>query len=249
MAPAHADKLRQLLTCPVDWVAIVGERDLGILGHDWVYAVKCCAIGPDEEFIAEDLRRDYGFCDLPNDIEQIVKNVETRIDEIKCFYYSRSGKFSKLKFLRPSEHKKHFRASIQSHEKITRETFNDPAVSLFFRDLRSSEIQKYFFSAVIEIFTRGCADDNFSIEPDFAHILAGSHHERPHLVELWNSLITSHNLRIAVRVSSEIGACQGSAVNHLCIDIHFDSYEAHAYPISANEAQNIMGEINVPFVS
>lgn len=217
--------IRDLCACPVDWKSISGFGEecpdaLELLHYEWVRAIARVSVSSEELKLVETVLFDNDLYEAPDEATRL--NLEARKPAAKALYLNEIGRLGCLQFLRPSVHGKHF--SVAGSKKATKN------VSYFYRDWEPDTFASLFwrwFSDVMcvnEIPTRdGPIDFVFNVDG------------------LWEDFRCGRNFRIALDTFSAIGEQNGDRYHHLAIDFDLGACVAHGYPISAVEAEAIMG--------
>lgn len=216
------DDIRRATECPVNWREEIfpfpdGYDDaLELLHQEWISCIHKTCIDSEEAYFAQGIVAGFE----PDADPDVIKNLLARRESAVKLYMSGIGKLSELKFLRPSEHGKHFAV------KIPTQTLNKQ--SFFYRDLQERTIRDFFW----EWF-----DDAFIFEIDLLT------EERKFLRKVDNilaSLSAGGRARIAVYTVIPIGQMNDQVLNHLALDIDVGVGVVHGYPISREEAVAIM---------
>ena len=217
--------IRALCACPVDWQAIVGFEDecpdaLELLLYEWVRSIARVSVSSEELKLVETVLFDNDLYDLPDEGTRV--NLEERRPLAEDLYLKGIGRLGRLRFLRPSEHGKHF--SIAGPRMAKKN------ISYFNNNWRSSTLSNLFWSWFSDIMSVN------EIPPregpiDFLFDVYG----------LWENFCGGRNFRIAFDTCAEIGRQNGLPFQHLAIDFDLSTSVAHGYPISATEAEDIMG--------
>jgi hypothetical protein len=142
------------------------------------------------------------------------------------------GRLNRVRFVPPGENGKHWKAGWKP-ERVVSDTRLRP--SLFFKDYRPEQLAGAFWSWFAEYFAVefGKADEQ-AIE-----ILSSTTENKG---KLWNQFRTLDNFRIAFDCLANIGASRGHETQLVCFDLHLAAGIAHAYPVSQDEAKDIMAE-------
>jgi hypothetical protein len=143
------EKLNVLRKCPIDWISETGEEEAAnsILQFDWYHCLNERAIA-DEQVTDLDLN---GF-DQELDAEQLrrlIASLELRKCERKHCHEERAGRLARLRFLRPSEHGKHF---IAGAEKVDLQERSRGSISYFYKDYKSADLRATFWSWFFRFF-------------------------------------------------------------------------------------------------
>jgi hypothetical protein len=144
-------------------------------------------------------------------------------------YKSEIGRLGQIKFLRPSEHGKHF--------SITGPKPSSTNISHFCNDWQSGTLANLFWSWFDDMMM----PDNSSLYEDSFNFLRAAG-------PLWDRFCEGRNIRIAIYTSVSIGELNGVALKHLAIDLDLEVKVAHAYPITEAEAKQIMGPFDVRLI-
>jgi len=234
--PRITPEMLEVCACPVDWNSQLGmERNftsaLGALKGDWVKRIAETGVSHQEAEVVAWAIIDHWSDPSDDELPQLIANIRLRRDAAVAVYMKKVGRLAGIKFLRPSEHGKHYSVKV-------RNTRSADAPSIFFRDLESETIATTFWQWF---------DDMFLLDPDSRepwHLPDGQTFLRP-VAALWNRFEEDHQLRIALDTAAPIGERAGESLRHVVIDIHIDTRTAHAYPVSESEAQSIMGALPV----
>ena len=218
-------EIRDLCACAVDWKSISGFGEdcpdaLELLHYEWVRAIARVSVSSEELKLVETVLFDNDLYDAPDEATRL--NLEARKPAATALYLNGIGRLGRLKFVRPSAHGKHF--SISGPKKATKN------ISYFYRDWEPDTIANLFwlwFSDVMCINEVPPRDGpiNFLFNVD----------------ELWDNFCAGRNFRIALDTCSVIGEQNGNRHQHLVIDLDLGACVAHGYPVSAAEAEAIMG--------
>jgi hypothetical protein len=229
--PTVDERIKSLLACPIDWAAVSGVPDLQPrwLLLDWYACLMEVAVSLDEEAVINDMAEFGGLVISDENDEDTVKNIEWRMPEVRRLYAERSERLSYLEFLPPSHDGKHFKPGL-SKDEVVRKTQSGP--SLFFEDHPAAELKKAFW-----IWFDGFFWTSMSLG-DFMKLASEEHPE--YLFDLWKRFGGNHQLRIAMNMRTEIGGSDGGVTSRICFDLHLDARKVHAYPVSEEDAADIM---------
>ncbi len=218
-------EIRDLCTCPVDWKSIDGFGEgrpdaLELLHYEWVRAIAKVSVSSEELKLVETVLFENDLYDPPGESARL--NLEARKPAAEALYLSGIGRLGRMRFLRPSEHGKHF--SIAGPKRKHKN------ISYFYTDWKSDTLANLFWSWFSDMMSLN------DIPPREGPI--------DFLIEanaLWDSFCADRNIRIAIDICSPIGENNGERYHHLAIDLDLDAALAHGYPISTAEAEAIMG--------
>jgi len=223
------DEIRNLCACPVDWMSIDGfgqdcSDALELLLYEWVRAIARVSVSSEELKLVETVLFDNDLYDIPD--ERTRFNLEARKPAAEALYLSGIGRLGSLRFLRPSEHGKHF---LIAGPKMASKN-----ISYFYKNWKSETLANLFWSWFSDIMSLN------EIPPrhgpiDFLFEAYG----------LWDNFCAGRSFRIAVDTCSAIGEQNGEAFQHLAIDLDLSAGIAHGYPVSATEAKDIMAPVPV----
>ena len=116
------EEIRHLCACPIDWKNVSGFGDacsnaLELLHYEWVRAIARVSVSSEELKLVETvLFPDSDLYDAPDEATRL--NLEARKPAAKALYLNEIGRLSRLHFLRPTEHGKHY--SIGGPKKATK---------------------------------------------------------------------------------------------------------------------------------
>lgn len=233
------ETLRQLLACPVDWgnETDTPDRASDILVYDWCYSLEIEGVDREAEY-AQIFLADYENWPIP-DIDNQIKNAQLRRPEALKMYGKRAHRFAELSFMTPSCHDKgkHFRPKL--NRSIINEETRNGAPSLFYCDQPEKEL-KFIFFHWVEVFFSYCRTYH-----DYKKIVNEDSGFHPGESRIWRRFMQVHQARICFDTLVYIGASEGRETRHVCFDIHFSQKVAHAFPISEQQAQAIMGDAPV----
>lgn len=225
------ERIKTLIKCPIDWRRVSGLDDCEPqwLLLDWYASLTEFAVSDDEKAIFSEMA-DSGQFRINDDNESnTLKNIEWRLPEAITSYQAKSGRLSALDFIAPSYHGKHFKLGLE-RGRVVKLSKGGP--SLFFRDISSSDLRAAFWTWFDGFFWTSMSLQEFLEKESTEHSNAE--------FDLWKSLIEDHQLRIAMNARTKIGASNGEVTSRLCFDLHLDSRTVHAYPVSEQEAVDIM---------
>ena len=218
-------EIRELCACPVDWKRINGLGDecsdaLELLHYEWVRAIARVSVSVEELKLVETVLFDNDLYDVPDRATHL--NLRARRPAAEALYLSEIGRLGRLRFLRPSEHGKHF--SQSGPKKATKN------ISHFYCDWESVTLANVFWSWFSDALSvkeepRRSGPIDFQFEVNW----------------LWDNFCFGRNFRIALDTCSAIGEQNGEPFQHLAIDFDLGACVAHGYPISSTEAKAIMG--------
>jgi len=236
---ATVEWLRSKLTCPIDWKAEIGiepelDVSLDLQTWSWFQAIQLHQVR-NEELDAATEFFDFGDLHRASDLKEMKTNLEERHPRMVAEYNRSMGRLHGLKFLPPSYNGKHFVVGATRSDVLKRTRSGGP--SLFFEDINPKALASCFWDCI-----------------DFCFLLVDTpknclHIADPFLREgamnIWNTIRTVHQLRIANNVMRPIGAVDGSEVSVIAFDIDLSAKTVHAYPITEQEGNNIMKEVNI----
>ena len=227
-------KLEGLLRCPVDWANVTGitEYPSDWLLFDWYRCLMDTAVSADEQVAISNMA-DFGELLIGEAQRPVIINIEAHMGHTKELYAARSERLSRLTFLSPSHDGKHFKPNLSRDLAIDR---SRGAASLFFVDHTPEEMKSAFCSWFYEYFglcMRFC--DFYPRDKD-----AYGYSERT--FETWRRFEECSQFRIAFNTRTQIGGVNGEVSRHICFDIALDARRLHAYPVSREEAEQIMHE-------
>jgi hypothetical protein len=228
-------RLRQLLACPPTWYDSSGEDWVTtILELDWYYSLAQHAIDGDDLPFDPYEFEEYAGDEDSVEREHLKKNLEMRRPEAERTFATRAGRLIGLRFMRPSEQKKHFNASW-SHHQVTAESTK--GTSYLFQDFESERLERTFWEFLHLTFMEYLQAPN-----DYEEFVkpGGTLANIPEAA-LWHRFLNTESLRICLDTIRPIGATDGVPTSFLCFDIHFGAKLAHIYPVSEQEAKSIMG--------
>lgn len=222
-------EIRDLCACPIDWKSICGFGDecpdaLELLHYEWVRAIATVSVSSEELQLVETVLFENDLYDAPH--ESTCLNLQARRPAAVDHYLRGIGRLGRMRFLRPSEHGKHF--------SISRPKMVSKNISFFYTDWQSATLANVFWSWFSDMMSLNEIPPRESLI-DF--MLEAS--------SLWDNFCTGRSLRIAVDTCSPIGEQNGEPFHHLAIDLDLTAAVAHGYPISAVEAEAIMGAAGV----
>jgi hypothetical protein len=225
------DKLRELLRCPLDWTSVTNHPFEGsVLEGDWQYAVGAMAVDPDDIPFDEEWIETH-FDDW--DVAHAVDVLTNRRDETIDFYKTKCApRLHKLNFVTPAEHGKHYKIGFSRNQIISR-TRNRP--SLFLENYASADLRQWFWDWFINYF------DWYS-DRHYLHAIMDPDQEEYNEedAKLWRRLLSEPHTRLSWSFDDPIGASKGALTNFICYDIHIDTATAHCYPVSEEDAKEIM---------
>ncbi|MGA9543893.1 MAG: hypothetical protein WBQ85_10005 [Candidatus Sulfotelmatobacter sp.] len=238
-------KLQELVRCPIDWVGVTRQTDAAtsILVFDWYHCWRVLAathyedlddfVDPEEEDLIQ------AFVDhLDGEtMQRLIGDITSRRSNAEQHHSSRAGRLSRLTFLRPSQHGKHFKSGLDQHATI-RESKGE--VSYFFEDEPAATLQTMFWSWFFRYFMAIRTYDDY-----IAMLTEGTSEFRTDHGKIWRSVIDRNSQRSRFRVVAQclrpIGASRGEATNLLCFDVQPDANNAHAFPITLEDSRLVLG--------
>src|ERR1022692_3040781 len=138
----NTKRLRELVACPPTWYDSSGEDWVTtILELDWYHSLAQHAIdGDDLPF------HPYEFEEYAADADayertHFVKNLEIRRSAAEKTFANRAGRLIGLRFMKPSEQKKHFNAVWSEGEAIVE---SSKGTSYLFCDFESEKLERAF---------------------------------------------------------------------------------------------------------
>jgi hypothetical protein len=229
-------RLRQLVACPPTWYDASGEEWVTtILELDWYYSLAQHAIDGDDLPFHPYQFEEYAEDEDPGELEHMTKNLEMRRSMAEKTFANRAGRLIGIRFMRPSEQKKHFNASW-SQDQATAESRK--GTSFLFHDFESERLERTFWEFVHYLFMEHVQEPKDYEE----FVTPGGELANIPEATLWNKFLTKDSLRICLDTIRPIGATDGKPTSFLCFDIHFGAKIAHVYPVSEDEAKGIMGD-------
>lgn len=218
-------EIRDLCACPIDWKSISGFGEecpdaLELLHYEWVRAIAKVSVSGEELKLVETVLFDNDVYDAPDDATRL--NLKARRPAVEALYLSEIGRLGRLRFTRPSANGKHFSAA---GPKMTTKN-----ISYFYRNWKADTLANLFWSWFSDAMSVN------EIPPREGPIAF-----RFEVNGLWDHFRVGRNFRIALDTCSAIGEQNGDRYQHLAIDLDLAACVAHGYPISAAEAEDIMG--------
>ncbi len=214
-------------SCPVPWETLeswsAGANDaLNVLHSEWVRCFAAHAISDEDIWLVQRLTLNPEFYIRSSDEDATVTNILERRHLAEADYMSGIGRLNRIRFLRPSEHGKHYSVSgPKAHP---------GAPSYFYLDAQPQTFARLFWDWF---------DDTFLLETD----LEDGRDELKFLrdvSELWSILKLGRKLRIAVNAAVVVGEQANTPLRHLALDLNLETGVCHAYPITEREAVSIM---------
>jgi hypothetical protein len=151
--------------------------------------------------------------------------------------YNRNGaRLAGLQFVIASKLGKHFIGRLDGAA-IIHQTRHGP--SLFFKDYNETDLRQAFWFWFFDFFYF-CTSLY-----EYREILSKDRSIDHPRYEFWQSFLHNHSIRICFDVNGAVGASAGQETNFICFDVHIDAKVVHAYPVSAAEAVQMMGEGNI----
>jgi hypothetical protein len=157
-------------------------------------------------------------------------NLQSRIDQAKAAYSTRSQRLSRLRFLAPSHDGKHLRQHLE-RQAILAHSGTGP--SIFFKDYTPEQIKEAFWEWFLQFFDTGhsleeyCERNENVIDDDETEIV-------------WKKFERENQFRIAIKCKRAVGAVLGEESRFICLDIGLAASVVHTYPISEGEALGLM---------
>ncbi len=224
------------MKCPPTWYDNSGDEWVTtILELDWYHSLAQHAIdGTDLPFQPWEFD-EYAGDENATEREQMSKNLEMRRPEAEKTFAKRAGRLVGLRFLQPSEQKKHFNPSW-SQERATAESVK--GISYLFHNFDSQKLERRFWEFLHYTFM-----EHMQEPTDYEEFVTpGGELANIPEATLWNNFLSKESLRICLNTLRPIGSTKGKPTSFLCFDIHFGSKEVHVYPVSEPEAKSIMGD-------
>ena len=110
------ERVRQFVTCPPTWYDNSGDQWITtILELDWYYSLARHAIDGDDLPFHPYQFDEYAGDENASELEQMAKNLAMRREDAAKTFSNRAGRLVGLRFMRPSEQRKHFNPSVVSH--------------------------------------------------------------------------------------------------------------------------------------
>lgn|SRR5689334_13979439 len=229
-------QVRQLMACPPTWYDTSGEDWVTtIFELDWYYSLAQHAIDGDDLPFYPDQFEEYAGDENAVKREHMTKNLEMRRVEAEKTFTKRAGRLIGLCFMRPSEQKKHFNASWSQNQATAKST---KGTSYLFHDFESERLERTFWEFLHFTFMEHMNEPNDYKE----FVTPGGELANIPEATLWSKFLSNDSLRICLDTIRPIGATEGKPTSFLCFDIHFGAKLAHVYPVSEDEAKNIMGD-------
>lgn len=233
-------RVHELLQCPINWTEITGVPDFpnNWLLFDWYRCLYESAVSSDERSVINCLAQ-FDILLIDECDEPLVKNLKMRMPEVRRLFRMRSERLSELRFLRPSHNGKHFRQNKKDEEivKLSRTSH-----SLFFEDHTSEKIQRAFWIWFVDFF------DTPITFSDYCQRNATPQNYSASALAIWGRFEIEPQFRIAVDCMRDLGAVKGCASRYVAFDVGLDARVVHAYPITQEEAEEIMHPAHVPGV-
>lgn len=230
-----------LHSCPIDWEQVTNQHwGTSVLQFDWQHALQKNAVRPED--IELDLETDDSWRGNP-DLPIIVQTLRRVREDAKKMYATRAGRLGGLQFLTPSEHGngKHFVPNLSEAQILERTRNGRP--SLFFRNYRRDDLGSAFWQWFLYFFEEiaSLGDYEEMIQPGTTPYngLRG---------QQWHQFISEPKLRVCFENSQSVGASEGELTPFLCFEIHFANKTVHSYPVTQQQALDIMGRGGIVFV-
>lgn len=224
------------LSCPLSWDWIEeqpNDNSEKIWILDWCHCCRLVAVSDSERFFIEDYLH-YFELGAFVELRAISHNLKDRRPEAVRMYLKRLGSLNRLNFKMPSHDGKHF---VTGSQDIVAKTKNGP--SLFFNNYDSENLRRAFWHWLIRHFAFFRSETHTSFLEAYGSIISEDKSYMPPDASLWSSMISSHSYRIAFDTRNEIGAARGQITTCVCFAVN--QTDAHAYPITRNEAEKVMG--------
>lgn len=245
----YRDEIEQLLRCPVNWDDVFPNiSDVQNTWHklDWFYCLETVSFGGDDKRVvrasAEDDESVYERDGI--DWREVRDNLKARRSEAVILYSNRASKLSNILYLRPSYNNKHYIPGDE--EKILKQSNKNNNVSLFLEDYSSDQIRNGFSQWLINYFHEySLAENAYFSDPFEDYVLSNNPDEALYQhprARLWRKILRDHSIRIAFEAAYKVGYRAGAALDHICFDLEMSSNTIHAYPVSDEEAIDIMGD-------
>jgi hypothetical protein len=239
------DEVRQLFGCPTDWKANLGfdpnQNDaLDALHGEWVRCVREFSVSRREANVAAS-RREANvaawvhdeFSDPHTDVEELKSlaiNMAACRERAVALYRNGIGCLDGLQFRSPSFNGKHY-SSAPFAARIRKKK------SQFFIDLRPDTLSSLFWDWFNDVF----ALDDMRVEGATDEPLRFPYHTE----ELWKRFLMHHHVRVAMNTTAAIGFLGDQWLKHIAIDLNLDTRTAHEFPVSEEEAEEIMRPFGV----
>jgi hypothetical protein len=186
------ERLRQLLRCPRTWYDDSGEDWVTtIMELDWYYSLAQHAIdGDDLPFQPWEFDMFAGEEDA-SEREHLEKNLQMRRPEAEKTFLSRAGRLIGLRFMRPSEQRKHFDPNWTQQQSISRSISE---ISYLFQDFESARLERCFWACLHYTFM-----DQLREPQDYEEFVTPGG-ELAGLPEatLWRSFLTTESFRFCI---------------------------------------------------
>jgi hypothetical protein len=230
----NTKRLRELVACPPTWYDSSGEDWVTtILELDWYHSLAQHTIDGDDLPFHPHEFEEYAADADAYERTHFVKNLEMRRPAAEKTFANRAGRLIGLRFMKPSEQKKHFNAVWSEGEALAE---SSKGTSYLFCDFESEKLERAFWEFLHLTFMEHLEEpDDYEefVRPD------GRLAKLPEAV-LWNKFLNNASLRICLDAIRPIGATDGKPTSCLCFDIHFGTKIVHVYPVSEDEAKSIM---------
>lgn len=241
----YTSQMTNALRCPIDWAVAICRDDPSLKSNPPYYGdfSLLCVIWSWEFASVAIHRQEISYFPDICLYGQIMEDIEGDEDDRHALinalarreiaiqkYKDLIGWLADLRFLQPSEHKKHYKVGVKNIDDAIAASKGSP--SIFSYNLSEAKLRGLFWDWFLEYF-----EDlsNPYLDPTEC--------EDPYIrlqYDALRDLLMKQQTRIAVNASFDIGASDGVATAYLCIDIQRANATAHAYPVSEAEAGRIM---------
>lgn len=218
-------KIRELLSCPVDWQTVMPERLAlpNLLTEYWAELVLDYQVDCEGEYIDDDLFSSGIILEIEQTKEVLdsqIVNINSWIDEARREYVKRTRRFAELKLADRTIYPKHLLRKAVSREDVREESSS--GVSFFYPEISNEDLMSFVWDSMV------CACKE---ECDEAC-------EGP-----WRNFLQAPEMKLYAEYSEPLGASHGQ--HTAIVRFIFDSSTplVHAHPITAAEAE---GRIIVP---
>ena len=227
------EKMKKLIACPIDWEMETGRQDWreSVLEFDWQRTLRRHAVRAEEVQFNPDLQNLYEHEPEP---EIVIENLTLARSQAKKKYHEQAGRLAGLIFQTPSKHGKHYVPNLDHSTALSR-TRNGR--SLFFCNYDSAKLRNVYWTWFFQFFQPIVSLEDYEelVTPD-------SRRYRSAQGGLWKRFLHCHQLRLGMKTSSLIGACEGEETSYVCFDVHVGSKTVHCFPIGRADASEMMGD-------
>jgi hypothetical protein len=221
MSPIEAKraKVRELLTCPVDWLQICTRLGvINLLEEYWGEFVQAYEVDHEGGYVRDDLF-DNGL-DLETEeaeeyLDWQIRNIETWIDRAKRDYIEQTRRFAQLRMADRKTYGKHFSLPGLTTARVQQQSSS--GISKFYSEITTEELMDLMWESLPCRCPWECSENPLGCDGP------------------WRRMLVVPQLRIIVQAEKQIGGSYGKPTEFVCFDLDCNTPLVHAWPVSQTE--------------